>query len=118
MQSGSNSFLVRMLITSFAALITGYLLPGVHIENFLTALILALFLALMNVTLKPLLIILTIPFTVVTLGLFLLVINAVVILISNAIIPGFIVDGFWWALLFSLVLSLINTIFQNIAEKN
>lgn len=117
MQSGSNSFLVRILITSFAVLITGYLLPGVHVDNFLTALILALVLALMNVTLKPLLIILTIPFTVVTLGLFLLVINAVVILISDAIIPGFIVDGFWWALLFSLVLSLINTIFQNIADK-
>lgn len=118
MQSGSNSFLVRMLITSFAVLITGYLLPGVHVDNFLSALILALVLALMNVTLKPLLIILTIPFTVVTLGLFLLVINAIVILISDAIIPGFIVDGFWWALLFSLVLSLINSIFQNIAEKS
>ncbi|MFC2124619.1 phage holin family protein [Bacteroidota bacterium] len=118
MQSGSSNFLVRVLITSFAVLITAYLLPGVHVDNFLTALILALVLALMNVTLKPLLIFLTIPFTIVTLGLFLLVINAVVILISDAIIPGFIVDGFWWALLFSLVLSLINTVLQNIAEKS
>ena len=118
MQSGSNSFLVRMLITAFAVLITGYILPGVHVDNFLTAVILALVLALMNVTLKPLLILLTIPITVVTLGLFLLVINAVVILISDAIIPGFFVDGFWWALLFSLVLSLINAILQGIAEKN
>jgi len=118
MQNGSNSFLIRMLLTSVAVLITGYLLPGVHVESFWTAVILSLVLALFNVTLKPLLIVLTIPITVVTLGLFLLVINALIILMSDSLIPGFIVDGFWWALLFSLVLSLINPLLQRIGERN
>jgi len=97
-------------------MITSYLLPGVHVNNFLTAVILSVVLALMNVTLKPLLVILTIPITLVTMGLFLLVVNALLILIANAIIPGFVVDGFWWALLFSLVLWLVNTLLKNLAE--
>src|SRR5690606_4397439 len=67
-------------------------------------------LALLNLTVKPILIFLTIPITVFTLGLFLLVINAVIVLIAAEIVPGFVVDGFWWALLFSLILSLINSL--------
>ena len=90
MQSGSNNFFVRLV-------------AGV--------------LALFNVTIKPLLVIITIPITVFTLGLFLLVINALIILLASAIIPGFYVEGFWWALGFSLVLYLINTIFNNLASN-
>jgi len=117
MRNGSNNFFVRLLLTALAIIITAYLLPGVHVDNFFWALLVAAVLALLNVTIKPLLIIITIPFTVVTLGLFLLVINAVVILLAGAIIPGFEVEGFWWALGFSLVLYLINTIFNNLASK-
>ena len=117
MRKGSNNFFVRLLLTAVAILITAYLLPGVHVDNFFWALLVAAVLALMNVTIKPLLIIITIPFTVFTLGLFLLVINAIVILLAGAIIPGFEVEGFWWALGFSLVLYLINTIFNNLASK-
>lgn len=108
------NFLVKILITGLAAILTSYLLPGVSIENFLTAILLAIVLALLNVAVKPLLVILTIPITVVTLGLFLLVINALIILLAEAVVPGFDVDGFWWALLFSLILSLVVAIFDSI----
>ena len=116
MQNGSNSFLIRLLITALAVLLTSYLLPGVHVANFFWAVLVALVLAFMNVTVKPFLIILTIPVTVVTLGLFLLVINAVVILLVGYFIPGFDVDGFWWAIGFSLVLSIVNSVLNSIIK--
>ena len=117
MQNRSNNFFIKLLLTALAVLITAYLLPGVHVTNFFWALLVAAVLALLNVTIKPLLIIITIPVTVFTLGLFLLVINAIIILLASAIIPGFQVDDFWWALGFSLVLYLINKIFNNLASS-
>jgi putative membrane protein len=117
MRNGSNSFFVRLLLTALAILVTAYLLPGVHVSNFFWALLIAAVLALLNVTIKPLLILITIPITVFTLGLFLLVINAVIILLASAVIPGFTVEGFWWAVGFSLVLYLINAIFNNLASN-
>jgi len=117
MQNGSSNFFVGLLLTALAVLVTAYLLPGVHVTNFFWALLVAGVLGLFNVTIKPLMVIITIPVTVFTLGLFLLVINAVVILLASAIIPGFSVDGFWWALGFSLILSLINSIFNNLVSR-
>jgi putative membrane protein len=78
--------------------------------NFWTALVLALVLGILNVLIKPLLVVLTLPITLVTFGLFLLVINALMVLFASHLVPGFTVDGFWWALLFSMVVSLINLI--------
>lgn len=115
MQNGTN-FLIRLLITALAVILTSYLLPGVHVDNFLSAIILSLLLALLNVTLKPILIIITIPVTFLTLGLFLLVINALMILLADAILPGFMVDGFWWALGFSVVLWIINSLLRNLIK--
>ena len=111
------SFLGKILVRTVAILITSYLLPGVHVENILTALIVAFVLALLNATLKPILIILTIPATVFTFGLFLLVINALVILAAGAIVPDFSVDGFWWALGFSIILSIINWILGDMVKS-
>lgn len=111
------SFIIKWILSAIAVLIGAYILPGVAVESFWAALIVAIILALMNATLKPLLIILTIPITVVTLGLFLLVINAVIILLIDAIIAGFHVSGFWWALLFSLVISILGALFDDIAER-
>lgn len=102
------NILLRILISGIAIIVTSYLLPGVHIESFLSAIIVAAVLALLNSILKPFLVVLTIPVTIVTLGLFLLVINALIILIASSIVPGFIVDGFWWALIFSIILSFIS----------
>lgn len=110
--------LVKILLSSIAVVIASYLIPGVFVEDFITAVIIAVLLSLLNVTVKPLLIILTIPLTFLTLGLFLLVINAIIILIAGAIVPGFIVDDFFWALLFSLVLSLLNALLTDLSRKD
>jgi putative membrane protein len=85
-----------------------YILPGVHVLSFWTALVVALVLGVLNILIKPLLIILTLPVTIITFGLFLLVINALIVLLTSHIVPGFRVDSFWWAFLFSILVSLIN----------
>lgn len=110
--------LVKILLSSVAVIIASYLLPGVEVDGFVTAVIIAVLLSLLNVTVKPLLVILTIPLTVFTLGLFLLVINALIILMADAIIPGFEVYSFWWALIFSLLLSLINSLLSDLSKDN
>jgi putative membrane protein len=107
---------IRFLLTGLAVLLTAYLLPGVHVENYGYALLVAILLAFSNAFVKPILIILTIPLTILTLGLFLLVINAIVILIVDYFVPGFSVDGFWWALAFSLVLSIFNSLFTDLTK--
>lgn len=109
MNRGKN-ILVQLIFGGIAVIISEYLIPGVEVSSFFTAILVAALLAILNITIKPVLIILTIPITFLTLGLFLLAINALIILMAGAIIPGFTVDGFWWALLFSLVLSLVNAL--------
>jgi len=109
------NFLIRLLVTALAAMLSAYVLPGVSIKDFTTALILALVLAILNLLVKPILIILTLPATILTLGLFLLVINAVIILLASNLVKGFKVDGFFWALIFSLVLTVVSSIMHSIA---
>lgn len=104
------NILIQLILGAISILIAQYIIPGVHVADFFTAIVIAALLALLNITIKPILIILTIPITVLTLGLFLLAINAIIILLVAEIIPGFEIDGFWWALLFSFVLSLINSL--------
>ncbi|SIT78983.1 phage holin family protein [Pontibacter indicus] len=106
--------IIKILLSGVAALLAAYILPGVQIDGFVSALILAIVLALLNLIVRPILVILTIPVTVLTLGLFLLVINALIILMAEYLIPGFQVDGFLWALIFSLVLSLIEAVLDAI----
>lgn len=103
-------FIIRMLVSTIAVILTSYVLPGVRLESFLAALATALLIAFLNNIVKPILIILTIPVTLLTFGLFLLVINAAIIMIASGLIPGFYVDGFWYALLFSIILSAITAV--------
>ena len=103
-------FLMRIIVTSVIAFGLSFVLSGIHFPDFWTVIIFAIVLAILNAIVKPLLIILTFPITVVTFGLFLFVINAIMILIAEYFIPGFTVDGFWWALLFSLLLSLCTSV--------
>ena len=111
-------FIIKLFLNAIAVVITAYLLPGVHLQNFGYAVLLAAVLSLLNVSLKPILIVLTIPATIFTLGLFLLVINALMILVADWIITdGFNVDGFWWALAFSLILSFINSLLNRLTVK-
>ena len=110
--------LFKFILTSLATLVAAYLLPGVHVDGFWSAFLLAVVLALLNSTVKPLLILLTIPMTVLSLGFFLLVINALVIMIADWLLSGFDVDSFWWALLFSLLLWLVNSMLKDVSGAN
>lgn len=101
-------FLIHWLIHAVAIIITAYLLPGVRLSGFLAALVTALVLGLVNTVIRPLLLLLTLPINILTLGLLTFVINALLILLTSAVVPGFSVRGFWWALLFSLLLAVIN----------
>jgi putative membrane protein len=109
------SFLLQWLVSGLAIIITAYLLPGVKVTGFFAALVTALILGLINAFIWPLLILLTLPLNILTLGLFTLVINALLILLAAAIVPGFSVQGFWWALLFGLVLAVISYALGTIA---
>jgi putative membrane protein len=102
------TFLFLWLIRALAIVITAYLLPGVRLTGFFPALVTALVLGLLNTFMRPILIILTLPINILTLGLFTLVINALLILATSAIVPGFQVKGLFTAILFSLVLTIIN----------
>jgi len=104
------NLIMRLIITSIVAFGLSYLLEGIKFDSFWTAIILAIVLAVLNAIVKPLLILFTLPITLFTFGLFLFVINALIILLAEKLIDGFHVDGFWWALLFSLLLSLLTSI--------
>ncbi|PHQ31178.1 phage holin family protein [Leeuwenhoekiella nanhaiensis] len=102
--------LIKLLLTAIAVIVLGYLLPGVSVTSFLTALVVAVVIALLRLIVKPILIILTLPITIITFGLFLLFINAIIILLAGYFVSGFVVDGIWWALIFSLLLSLFQSV--------
>jgi putative membrane protein len=108
--------LFRILITSILVMLISHFLKGVHVANFATSIIVAIVLGLLNIFVKPILILFTLPVTIFTLGLFLLVINAILILLCTQIVGGFSVDSFWTALLFSIVLSLLQSIMYGLAN--
>jgi putative membrane protein len=113
-QNSAMNLLFRIIITAIAAYIAAKLLPGVTVADAKTAILVALVLALLNTFLKPLLIALTIPITILTLGLFLLVINILIVLLAARIVPGFEVHGWITALLFSLIVSLITYLLETV----
>lgn len=113
-----QKFLISLLIDTLAVLTCTYLLPGADVTGFGSAILVALSLALLNQFIKPLLIILTIPATIFTFGLFLLVINALIILLADWMVLGFSVRGFWWALIFSFVLTFVKSVFNALFGNN
>ena len=104
------NLLMRIIVTSVVAFGLSYILQGIKFDSFWTAIVVAIVLAVLNAIVKPLLILFTLPITLVTFGLFLFVINALIILLAERLVNGFRVDGFWWALLFSLLLSLLTSL--------
>ncbi len=102
------AILVNWLISALAVIISSYVLPGVHVASFGIALISALVLGILNAFLKPLLVILTLPINILTLGLFTFVINTLVILLAARLVDGFEIDGFWWAFIFAIILSVVS----------
>ncbi len=108
------SLLKRFLVNCIAVAAAALILPGIHIENKFSSLIgVTLVLSVFNTFLKPILILLTIPVTIITFGLFLIAINAIIVMIVGNIMNGFVVDSFWWAVLFSFIISLINSLFKD-----
>lgn len=108
------NLIIKLLITAAVAFGLTKVLPGVHLNDFTSAIIFAIVLGLLNVFVKPIFKIIGFPLTVITLGLFSLVINAVTVLIADYFIDGMNVDGFWWAFIFSIALSIITSLLEGI----
>ena len=102
------SILLSLVLSTIAVFITAYLLPGVKLDGWTSALIVAVVLGIINATLKPLLLLLTLPINILSLGLFTFVIIAGCVMLASKIVPGFQVDGFLWAMAFGVVLAIIN----------
>ncbi|GAK92165.1 putative membrane protein [Nonlabens ulvanivorans] len=94
------------------------LLPGVTTDGYLSAVLVAISLSLLNFIVRPILVILTLPVTIITLGIFLLVINAIIILLADWLVSGFEVDGLLWAFIFSLLLAIGRSILFQLLEKD
>ena len=109
--------LLRWLIMAASIVIAAYFIPGVRVGSFLSALWVALFLGVVNVLIRPVLILVTLPINILTLGLFTFVINAALILLASSVIKGFDVAGFWWALLYGIILSVVNFFLSLIMPK-
>lgn len=109
--------LLKWLIMAASIIIAAYFIPGVRVGSFLSALWVALFLGIVNILIRPILILITLPINILTLGLFTFVINAALILLASSVIKGFEVAGFWWALLYSIVLSVVNSLLNLILPK-
>ncbi len=109
--------LINWLVSAMVIFGVAYVLPGVHVDTFTTAFVVALILGIINAILKPVLLILTLPINIMTLGLFTFVLNALLILLAANFIPGFKVDGFLWALVFGVALSVANTVVNSFAPK-
>jgi len=113
-----KNFIIKTLIIAAAVVIASYFLPGVAVKRFTTALMVALVLSVLNYFVKPILVILTLPITIITLGLFLFIVNAIIILLAGKLVAGFRVDSLGWALLFSLLLSFFTYILEIIIEPD
>ena len=108
------NLLFRILITALLVVVIAHFMPGVMVANFTTSLIVAVVLGLLNIFVKPILILLTLPVTLITFGLFLLVINALIILLCTKIVGGFQVETFWTAVFFSIILSISQSVLYKI----
>lgn len=110
--------ILRILLSALAVVILSKILPHVEVDTYITAIIVAIVLSLLNFIVKPILIILTLPVTIITFGLFLLVINAIIILLADHFIDGFAVDGILWAVIFSLLLSFLQSILFSLLKED
>jgi putative membrane protein len=110
-------FLVSIIVIAAVSYGLAHVLPGVKITDFWTAIVFAVVLAILNIFVRPLIVLLTLPVTILTLGLFLFVINALVVLIASKLVNGFSVATFGWALLFSLILSLVTSVLERELQR-
>ncbi len=109
--------IVRILVTSLLVMVISYLMKGIVVDTFTTALIVAIVLGLLNFFVKPILVLFTLPITIITLGLFYLVVNAIIILLCDKLVDGFDVSSFWTALFFSIILSISQSLVYKVTES-
>ncbi|MCT4666244.1 MAG: phage holin family protein [Flavobacteriales bacterium] len=109
--------ILKLLFTALIVLVLAEYMPGVQVQGWKSSLIVALVLAILRIFVRPIMVLLTLPITIFSLGLFLLVINAAIILLVDSLISGFHVDGFWWAFLFSILLSVLQSLFYAFIEE-
>jgi putative membrane protein len=109
--------LIRWLMLTCAVIVSAYLLKGIHVSGFLSAFFAAAVLATLNTFLRPILFILTLPINILTLGLFTLVINAVMLKMASAVIPGFDIAGFWPAVLAALVIGAVDWLLNQVGSR-
>lgn len=107
------NLILRLLLNALAVFILANVLTGVNVDGYVGAIIVALVISILNLLVKPILVILTLPITILTLGLFLLVINAIIIMLADKLIDGFSVPSFWTAILFSILLSILQSLLQS-----
>lgn len=110
--------IIKLLLTAIAVVVLAEILPGVQVSGYGSGVIVAIVLALLRLIVKPILIILTLPITIITFGIFLLFINGIIILMAGYLIDSFNVSSIWWALLFSLLLSFFQTILFSIIKED
>ncbi|MBN2730796.1 MAG: phage holin family protein [Balneolaceae bacterium] len=103
--------IIKLLVNAVAVFVFGYMLKGVEVKGFGTAVWVAILLALVNAFVRPVVLFLTIPFTIITFGLFILVVNTLMVMLVDWIVDGLQIKNFWWALLFSVLMSLVNVLF-------
>jgi putative membrane protein len=108
--------LINWLLNGLAVVVSAYILPGVTVNGYLAALAAAVILSVINTLIRPILTFLTLPLTIITFGLFTFVINAVLILLTASVVPGFRVENFFWALIFSLVLSVVSATLHRLSK--
>lgn len=108
--------LLSLLVNGIAVFVTAQILPGIRVDSFITALLVAVVLGVINTFIKPLFLLLTLPINILTLGLFTFVINAGMILLTSTLVAGFYVESFLWALLFSIVISIISSILNSFTK--
>jgi len=111
------AIIISILLNALAVFVAAYILPGIHLRDFTTAVIVAIVLGVINTFIRPLIFILTLPINILTLGLFTFVILGGIVLLVSKIVPGFVVDGFWWAIGFSLVLAIINSFINSLTYR-
>lgn len=109
--------ILKIILTAITVLALAYLLPGIKVESFVTSIWVAIVISLLNMFVRPLLVFFTLPATIVSLGLFLFVINAIIIMLAGNLVTGFVVSGFFTALLFSILLSIFRSFLFSIFQK-
>ncbi len=111
-------FIVRLLLSALAVVILSKVLPNVFVDSYITAVIVALALSLLNFIVKPIMVILTLPITIITFGLFLLIINALIIKLADFFVDGFNVNGWLWPIIFSFLLSCLQSILFSLLKED